>query len=834
MSEPDLEFTVDVNDPNLLPVTLSPVAFLMNATTNNGTTSSDDTTFEYVCQDNSPEHLDVCPTTCVGLDDCLGCECQVLFLTDTGGPWGEVMDVLFCLLPIIYLIIVTIKPNPTPTTTSLPMSAAIMFLVRLMYLGSNPILTSACVILGVHEAITPLSIMAGAITLFETMEATKCLPYMMREMKALTNGHKVAETMLLFGFATLVEGASGFGTPVALGAPMLVSTGNPPLESVVIMLVFNTFATVWGAVGTPLWFGFGSLDLTEDQFLEISMKAAICMLVSSFILIPFILTILIPFAVVKRNIIFLFLSIGCVMGPLVGLATINYEFPSLIGGLVGCGLNAILIKFKVGMAEQNDDDFAESAKPAAESTNEAGGEEDDDEDNNDPNRGYHRAISDLTEIPVKSVTFQGTTTLASTTAPTKEAESHATTDKSDNDETAGDGANASKDDKEVEAGDDDGSIKNLKSSMTGNWNIEVQKDNDEAPNMEEENENGSRTVVYVAPSTSVNSNGDIEAPAKESNENGEQQQQQQSDEGETMEPTQLFPEETETTQKPTASMKQSSTSREDALLGPRKSYAEGYLVEVILRTFPIWGVVLTLILTRVETFGIKPVLNQQSPYWEVQFGTYGDFRLSVAAVLQLRHILTYPNLNWKYELFYIPFLVPFVVISCLTMLIFRKDLTCSPRDIASTVSSRLANPAIAVCGALILVQLMIKNGTESPAFLLGVVLAGWFKQGFVVIAPLLGALGSFFSGSTTVSNLTFGEIQMIAAEEIGISTTSMLALQAYGASAGNGICLNNIIAALAVVGLNVSEGQILMRTCKYVFASTTISTIVMLALFIRF
>jgi L-lactate permease len=62
----------------------------------------------------------------------------------------------------------------------------------------------------------------------------------------------------------------------------------------------------------------------------------------------------------------------------------------------------------------------------------------------------------------------------------------------------------------------------------------------------------------------------------------------------------------------------------------------------------------------------------------------------------------------------------------------------------------------------------------------------------------------------------------------------MLALQVVGASAGNGICLNNIIAALAVVGLNVSEGQILVRTCRYVFSLTTIATVVMLAIFFRF
>jgi len=151
------------------------------------------------------------------------------------------------------------------------------------------------------------------------------------------------------------------------------------------------------------------------------------------------------------------------------------------------------------------------------------------------------------------------------------------------------------------------------------------------------------------------------------------------------------------------------------------------------------------------------------------------------------------------------------------------------------VLRRLANPAVALLGALVLVQLMIKVQESSPAYILGTVLAKWFQQGFVVVSPLLGALGSFFSGSTTVSNLTFGTIQLIAAEAVNTSVTAMLALQSVGASAGNGICLNNIISAIAVVGLkNVSEGKILMQTYKFVLLNTTIATVVMLAAFFRF
>jgi hypothetical protein len=263
----------------------------------------------------------------------------------------------------------------------------------------------------------------------------------------------------------------------------------------------------------------------------------------------------------------------------------------------------------------------------------------------------------------------------------------------------------------------------------------------------------------------------------------------------------------------------------DEHLGPRKSFSEGYLKQMMLRTFPIWAVVFLLVLTRVEQIGIKEYLTKVEPNFSIHFGTYGTFRLSCSIVFLLNNILTYPDLNWKYELLYIPFIMPFVLVSAITMVIFRKDMSHGPLTIAKVVAKRLAKPAIALFGALVLVQLMIRSGTAAPAFVLGNVLADWFQEAFIIISPLLGALGSFFSGSTTVSNLTFGDIQLIAAESIGTSVTSMLALQSVGASAGNGICLNNIIAACAVVGLDIGEGKVLMKTYKFVFASTTIATV---------
>ncbi len=128
-------------------------------------------------------------------------EDRALADVEGGGPWGNAMDVILCLLPIIYLLYATLKRNPTSTTVSLPLAAVMLFMIRLMYLGSDPLLVCASIISGLHEALSPLAIMCGAIFLFDTMEATLCMPFMLREMKTLSKGNPIAETMLLFSFA---------------------------------------------------------------------------------------------------------------------------------------------------------------------------------------------------------------------------------------------------------------------------------------------------------------------------------------------------------------------------------------------------------------------------------------------------------------------------------------------------------------------------------------------------------------------------------------------------------------------------------------------------------
>ncbi len=90
----------------------------------------------------------------------------------------------------------------------------------------------------------------------------------------------------------------------------------------------------------------------------------------------------------------------------------------------------------------------------------------------------------------------------------------------------------------------------------------------------------------------------------------------------------------------------------------------------------------------------------------------------------------------------------------------------------------------------------------------------------------LGMIGSFISGSATVSNLTFAPIQVEIASTVGLSVTVILASQVLGAAIGNMICVHNVVAASYVVGLENQEGSIIKKTILTALIYSTIVTII--------
>jgi lactate permease len=81
-----------------------------------------------------------------------------------------------------------------------------------------------------------------------------------------------------------------------------------------------------------------------------------------------------------------------------------------------------------------------------------------------------------------------------------------------------------------------------------------------------------------------------------------------------------------------------------------------------------------------------------------------------------------------------------------------------------------------------------------------------------LFSTFIGGLGAFVAGSNTVSNMMFSSFQFGVGQRIEVDPTWIVALQAVGGAAGNMICVHNVVAASAVVGMLGREGLVIRRT----------------------
>ncbi|MEM1222726.1 MAG: L-lactate permease [Verrucomicrobiota bacterium] len=223
--------------------------------------------------------------------------------------------------------------------------------------------------------------------------------------------------------------------------------------------------------------------------------------------------------------------------------------------------------------------------------------------------------------------------------------------------------------------------------------------------------------------------------------------------------------------------------------------------------FPLWGTVLILLLTRIPNLGIKPLLTSTVDWVSATLGSLGRLSLSPSLVVSVDEIFATP-VSWSYQILYVPALIPFILISLITLAIYKTPRN-QTRDAIGRTAKMMVKPSLALLGALVYVRLVMMGEERSSAYIIGTSLAAATGEQWQFLAPFLGAIGSFFSGSATISNLTFGSIQYSVAETLGLSASTVLALQSVGASMGNMVCVNNIVAICSILGISQDEGRIL-------------------------
>ncbi len=510
----------------------------------------------------------------------------------------DLLDLIIAGFPIGLLIFLMTMRNGMAANRALPLAALVLYGILLVYFRFDPVLVHAAVVEGLLTAMTPVAIVLGAVLLFKTMEHTGAMETVREWLNGISS-NRVAQLMIVgWAFSYLVEGVSGFGTPAALVAPLLIGLGYAPLPVVILCLMMNTVPVSFGAVGMPTWFGFGGLGLTQGELREIGIKSAL-MHAGAASFIPLLaLRVVVPWVEIRRNLGFIALVVAITVGTSVATAWCSVEFPSIVGGLCGLVAGVLAARMRMGLS---DGDGAETASQV--------------------NRIGH--------------------------------------------------------------------------------------------------------------------------------------------------------------------------------------------MKLLMATFPIWGSVMVLLVTRLDALGLRAWLTRSSPALHFEIWG-GEWFISPSLVVGWRDIFG-TDLAWSHAILYVPSIVPFVIVSMIAFWGFR---TPAGRIRAAWKESidRVVPPLGAFIGALVFVKLLVSGGEHSAANVLGEGLANLVGGSWHFAAVYLGALGSFFSGSNTVSNLTFGGIQAATATELGLSRTTILSLQSVGGAMGNMICIHNIVAVCSVVGLQAKESEILRKT----------------------
>lgn len=163
----------------------------------------------------------------------------------------------------------------------------------------------------------------------------------------------------------------------------------------------------------------------------------------------------------------------------------------------------------------------------------------------------------------------------------------------------------------------------------------------------------------------------------------------------------------------------------------------------------------------------------------------------------------------------IPGIMPFMLIALISIPLFkmgRKQVAVA----WSEALKRISGPFVALIFAVPLVRIMMQSGVNPNGYMsmpiaMAESMAGLFQGAWPLVDPFIGALGAFMAGSNTVSNMLFSLFQYSIAENLGISRIVVISLQNIGGALGNMICVHNVIAACATVGLMGVEGILIKR-----------------------
>lgn len=167
---------------------------------------------------------------------------------------------LLAFAPLVLAAVLLVGLN-WPAKRAMPVVLVVTVLIALTAwdMSVNRVLASSLQGLVLTGAI--LWIIFGAILLLNTLKHSGAIKAIRGGFSNISPDRRVQVIIVAWLFGCFIEGASGFGTPAAVAAPLLVALGFPAMGAVMLGMIVQSTPVSFGAVGTPIVVGVsGGLD----------------------------------------------------------------------------------------------------------------------------------------------------------------------------------------------------------------------------------------------------------------------------------------------------------------------------------------------------------------------------------------------------------------------------------------------------------------------------------------------------------------------------------------------------------------------------------------------
>jgi len=212
-------------------------------------------------------------------------------------------------------------------------------------------------------AATILWIIFPALCVYEIQKRSGAFDVIRAGLASVSTDRRVQVLLIAWFFALFMEGAAGFGTPVALAAPLLVSLGFTPLKAVTLALIGHAAGVSFGAVGTPI---VAQADLTGISAQAIGQWTGLMHLLVGAVLVVLLMRVADDGRFVMRDSALAALAALCFLAPAALIAfAVGPELPTFAGAAIGAVIFVFALK-RLGL-ERADEAAADDGAKRAES-----------------------------------------------------------------------------------------------------------------------------------------------------------------------------------------------------------------------------------------------------------------------------------------------------------------------------------------------------------------------------------------------------------------------------------------------------------------------------------